>query len=183
MNGKSVESYKHKFAKGLLAQWLREMDEYEHFPVQWDSAMRNKLYLLSDLSWRSNRGAPYWGVYEEYPLADPVYDGSGCVLAWDEMKAIDEEVREEEYDWEGIIPSYSELVSKNNPPVCILDVIVLHKGLVHYGFEICHQNPVSERKADILNCLGFPTYEIEAEWILRQVKRPSSLVVHNVFGN
>lgn len=153
----SVESYKHRFAKKVLVQWLRECAA----EAGWDNYAR-----LGDIGWRVNRRGPDWGIYEEYPVIPELR--SGCaVTAWDEMPC----VRRED-----TIPTFQELVSEGKQVEAIFDVAVQHKGCIAYGFEVVHSNPVSAAKAGYLGYLDVVVCSIDADWILKQVKRPSRLV-------
>jgi hypothetical protein len=72
----SVESYAHKAAKATLVQWFR------------DAAAADMLDKTSigyikpaGVSWRINRGAPFYGVWEEYPVTA---SGDEIEHVWDE---------------------------------------------------------------------------------------------------
>ena len=63
----SVESYAHKAAKAAVVSWLR------------DAAVLDEWVKAAGISWRVNRGAPWFGIWEEYP----VVNGEDCCV-WDE---------------------------------------------------------------------------------------------------
>jgi len=149
----SVESYKHRFAKEVLAGWLRDAQQKEGCSC----------VEACGLAWVSNRGKPYYGVYEEFPIADPVLE-SGRVCPWDEAIL------------ENRIPTFDELVANGTPPYAILDVAILHKGNIVYGFEVVHKNPVSPEKTRFLQSLDcLQVFVISAEWIVSQVCQPKEL--------
>lgn len=155
----SLESYKHKYAKKVLTEWLRESAEQ----VGYDNSAK-----IWDLCWRVNRGAPTYGVYEEYPISKTV-GCAGYPSAWDETK------------W-GRIPTYQELVNDGEIPQLILDIAIQEKGDIIYGFEVVHKNSVNPRKAYLLYGLSVQTFEISADWILRQVKNPNTLKILRQHG-
>lgn len=73
---RSVESYAHKAAKATLAGWFRDA-----------AAASESLYANPCGIWfRPNRGAPYWGVWEEYPF---VGQHLGQNPVWDEQDWFD----------------------------------------------------------------------------------------------
>ncbi len=152
----SVESYKHKFAKSTLLGWLREA--------------------------AADQGTPHLGIWEEYPFAiDDKNEVWGQGPVWDEL------------DWFGLLnehgdkfknrtPTYDELIGLKLLPVCIFDIAIQHKGTIVYGIEVVHKNPVSPTKAAYFNRLGIiSVYEIEADWILSQVKRPDRLSLRKIW--
>jgi len=158
---RSVESYKHKFAKQTLTQWLRELGEAAY--------KDNDTYArIGDISWRTNRGEPTWGIFEEYPVSKSVEWG-GYVHAWDETY------------W-GTVPTFEQLVKAGDRPDIIFDVAIQHKGSIIYAFEVVHKHPVTEYKAGVLNRLDVETYTINAEWILQQVQRPTELRLIHEYG-
>lgn len=163
MRAVSVESYKHKFAKAVLADWLRNAEEQRH----------DDYADVFGLRWRSNRAD---GVFEEYPIVKSMVR-DGFVWAWDEECIPNTKCP--------CIPTFEQLCSLKDPdfaPVAILDVAVLHKGLIIYGFEVVHKNDVSPLKAEILNSIYFQVFSISADWILSQVNRPEKLLITDIFG-
>ena len=70
---RSVESYKHKAAKATLISWLRDAAK--------DKRPGTDDISASGLSWRLNRGPPYFGIWEEYPLVT----SEDAEVCWDEQ--------------------------------------------------------------------------------------------------
>lgn len=64
-----MESYAHKAAKAVVVGWLR------------DAMAGNDGWDFCGLSGRVNRGAPHYGVWEEYPVCE---GGIGSTHVWDE---------------------------------------------------------------------------------------------------
>jgi hypothetical protein len=156
------ESYKHKFAKQVLVSWLREEAEI--------AGHDNEASLGSCIGWRVNRREPYWGVWEEYPICKDV----GLDNVWDE-------------GWGGkfkfVIPTYEELIALNMPPLAILDIAIQEKGRIAYGIEVIHKNYISRKKGiRIFTLESLKVYQIDADWILNQVKKPSHLALSLVIG-
>lgn len=75
-------------------------------------------------------------------------------------------------------PTYEESLKHGNT-IAILDLAIAHKGQIEYGIEICHTNPVSEEKIIKLRKLGLKNLiELDAEWVLRQTRRPEIIKVN-----
>lgn len=156
----SVESYKHKHAKAILSGWLR------------DGAVFDDYTSLAPLSWRVNRGAPHFGIWEEYPIAKNGRDWIGIWPVWDEYGD----------DWQERPPTYAELSDLGMPPSVIFDVAVQHKGSLIFGIEIVHRHGITPRKSRLLREFGpfLQVYTIPAEWIMCQVGKPEHLVLERV---
>ena len=155
----SLESYKHKYAKDVLVDWLRSSAAAAGF----DNQVRD-----FGLSWKVNRPGSSWGIFDEYPISDEIV--SGCsVLAWDET-------------WWCRVPTFEEMLAEGSPPEAILDVAIQEKGAIVYGFEVKHTHAVNDRKKRFLADLHLEVFEIEAEWILRQVSKPENLKCLNRYG-
>jgi hypothetical protein len=148
----SVESYAHKAAKAVVVGWLREGAAEAG---GWDQYAN-----VAGISWRVNRGAPHFGVWEEYPL---IMRGDGHYTAWDEVSQ----------KYEGRPPSYEELIEKNTRPSVIVDIAIQHKGQISACIEIAHKHPLSPIKLMRLSEMGmYDVLEIPARWVLAQVGRP-----------
>lgn len=162
-----VESYKHKFAKAVLADWLR-------------SAIDENCYIeIPPVQVRTNRGPPFCGVYEEYPIC---LDGKnrivGAAPIWDEdcWTVAGETVS----GWGRVPPTYDECVANELLPIVIFDLMLIHKGAASIGFEVVHKNDISKIKRDYIDRIRqessyITVYRIEADWILSQVKRPATI--------
>jgi hypothetical protein len=109
------------------------------------------------------------GIFEEYPLVD-VFEKSNMynVIGFNYHIGDD---RYEYYDCK--VPSYEKCVQYGEMPIAILDVAVVEKGCIKYGFEVCHKNPVSDIKKKNLRehfeNHGLTIFEIQASDILNSV--------------
>lgn len=158
-----IESYKHKFAKAVLAEWLRS------------SIRESGDWLeLAPFQARTNRGGPFYGVFEEYPVClDNQNRIVGCAPVWDEELSGGAELVP-------LPPTYDECLTKGLLPLVIFDIFVIHKGAPGFAIEVVHRNPISDAKAQFLRRIRaefpFLIYTVEADWVLSQIKRPSLVV-------
>jgi len=160
MNTFSVnESYKHKMAKEVLKEWFYGGDNQ----------------LLDYIC--PNRKC---GVWFEYPIVKNK-DYNSINYNWDEilenpnitenMSDVEKQNLQSEY-----VPTYDECTSLNIYPKRVIDVVLTHKGVPEWFIEICHKNPTSQEKIDELEMLGLSNLiEVDAEWIMKQTKKPSKL--------
>jgi len=177
----SVESYAHKAAKAALVSWFREV------------AVHDECCKAAGVHWRVNRGAPWFGIWEEYPICSDedctVWDESGWWISLEGIRTrqLAREIwRDEnwidpsEVPWlvgRQPIPTYAELIELGTPPQLILDVAVQHKGCITAAFEIVHRHGLTDKKRDLLRGLHCTTYVVSADWVLAQVRPPERLVV------
>ena len=166
------ESYKHKCAKEIFKQWCQERPRDKYGDVEpWPTNFNETI------SWRSNRTQEAW---LEYPIV--VNDKTNSVKhVWDEIWHFSDlkEYYWPDPDWkENFVPTYTECIEKNRIPIAVIDVVLPHKGTLYFCVEICHTNPVSDEKIKKLQQAGVRhLIEIDAEWILRQIKIPSKLQI------
>jgi hypothetical protein len=158
------ESYKHKMAKEVLKEWFYGGR------------------LIGGVGCSSpNRKC---GVWFEYPIVK-TDEYNSIQHNWDELltnpkmpKGIDPFSSEEiwdEYQSE-YVPTYDECISLGIHPKRVIDVVLTHKGIPTWFIEICHKNPISHEKINELKMLGVTNLiEIDAEWIMKQTKRPTEL--------
>jgi hypothetical protein len=177
----SVESYAHKAAKAAVVDWLRSGAVYD----------QNR--TAAGLSWRVNRGEPWFGVWEEYPILN---ENDVSDLVWDETQwwralemkrgllgmPADGESYYSHKDCQWLkgrqpIPTFDELYEMGRPPRVILDVAVQHKGRIVLGIEIVHKHGLHEAKRQFLKRVKLPVYVVRADWVLNQVRPPSRLKV------
>lgn len=143
---KVVESYLHRAAKDVVAEWLKELSE-SAAPAAW--------VTIPPLHFRPGR----W--YLEYPICA---SGEGVHQAWDEYD-----------DWRGRCPTYQEVTQAGHRVACVLDLAVVHKGRVACAVEIVHKNPTPQHKRDLLARLGIELIEVSALGVMRHIKRPERL--------
>lgn len=161
-----VESYKHKFAKDVLAGWLREVA----------APCGNEWVSLEPIRWRVNRGGPHFGVWTEYPVClNDENNVVGVTNVWDEFSL---HYLGEDRDYP---PTYEECIKAKLLPICIFDVAIQHKGSIAYGLEVVHKNKPSDIKLQYLDRLRYAeVYTIDADWILSRTKRPEKLVLERI---
>jgi hypothetical protein len=115
------------------------------------------------------------GVFEEYPLVD-VFEKSNMY----NVIGFNYHIGDDRYEYYGCkVPSYEKCVQYGETPIAILDVAVVEKGCIKYGFEVCHKNPVSEIKKKKLRehfeGHGLTIFEIQASDILNYVGKPDDI--------
>ena len=145
------ESYKHLFAKNLLAKWLKDEEDRE-----------KDFCKLAQFPWRVNAG-----IFTELPFyktSSPFYFENSKGICGGLMK----EHPKEPLKW---------FDNKNKGKILFVpDIVVFHKGTPLYIFEIVHKNPVSPKKMlDIYNFffgLHYEVHMIEAEEILSNTHVP-----------
>ena len=85
------------------------------------------------------------------------------------------------------VPTYNECIAVGIFPKRVIDVVLTHKGRPLWFIEICHTNPTSQTKINELKMLGVTNLiEIDAEWIMKQTKRPREIKYKQLidyFGN
>ena len=143
----------HKMAKKVLVEWLSSCD---------DGGFEN-------LSYRLNY------VMEEYPLAIKDKFDSSLTL-WGKYK--DAPTFDDDIFVEGWTPTFDWCIANQLYPYAVVDVMVSHKGSPCYGFEVVYKHPCDQEKINKLkqHCnKRIEIYEISAEWILKQTKKPQKL--------
>jgi hypothetical protein len=162
----SVESYKHRLAKLLLAEWLRDTASNGY-----DGGVGVSGSCCVDLDpihCTTNRGKPYFGVLAEYPIClNQQNRFVGLHEVWDEGRVAGPEP-----------PSYDKCIDMGLQPFVIFDLAVLHKGAVSDVIEVVHRNGIDETKMQKLRRLrpGIQQiWQVSAEWILCQVEPPERL--------
>ena len=150
------ESYKHKMAKEVLKEWF------------YGGERIGKVGGCCP-----NREC---GVCLEYPIVkqEGYIDGSNNKIGgtnsidnnWDEILQLEDDC----------VPTYDECIRMSMYPKRIIDVVLTHKGHPEWFIEICHKNPTSQEKINELKKLGvYNLIEIDAEWIMKQTKKPTRL--------
>jgi hypothetical protein len=150
----SVESYKHRFAKGTLVRWLREVAaEAGHYGDA----------KLFPIHWEVNRAGPHFGVWPEWPICLDDKNEVWGDNAWDEQ------------GWPERPPTYDEAVAAGLLPILIFDVAIHESGFLTKAVEVVHRHGVSETKLAYLKRINIEVWAIDADWILSQVRRPGKL--------
>lgn len=159
------ESYKHKYAKQVVKEWLDTEGEIPTNYKKW-----SRQFILG--SHRNNRD----GVWLEYPVG--YYEESG-----DSVHTLFDETWDECGVWtnNNPVPTYQQCMEKKFNVVGILDIAVQHKGNIYQGIEICHKNPVSKEKVEKLRELGIcDLVEIDADWVLSQIGIPKQIKIKRI---
>ena len=156
------ESYMHKMAKEVMKDWFyggRRIGDIDcYYP---------------------NRAC---GVFLEYPIVNNEQYNS-VNFNWDEIlenpnipKQLDYFSDEYTNLQSEYVPTYDECISLGIFPKRIIDVVLTCKGTPKWFIEVCHKNPTSKEKINELEMLGVTNLiEIDAEWIMKQTKRPEKL--------
>ncbi|MBO4228034.1 hypothetical protein [Bradyrhizobium neotropicale] len=166
-----MESYKHVFAKRLLARWLADPQQ-DLFP-----SFHN-----------ASGGGPFGGgVFFEYPICE---DGNG---KWHGHDAPWNEICPEQFgdscsdhdngawncEWKTHPPSYDRCLELGLTPLVIFDVLAHHEGIPYIAVEVEHRNRISKKKTarleSILQHTSIELFVIDADWVLSQVRRPKKL--------
>jgi len=172
------ESYKHKYAKQVVKEWL---DTKGEIPTNY--GVGDRPFILG--SHKNNRD----GVWLEYPAGyyDTGSTSINCLFdeAWDECvgyRMIDRNGCEECVETNNNpVPTYQQCMEKKFNVVGILDIAVQHKGHIYQGIEICHKNPVSKEKVEKLKELGISDLvEIDADWVLSQIGIPKVIKIKRI---
>jgi len=155
------ESYKHKYAKQVVKEWL---DTKGEIPTNY--GVGDRPFILG--SHKNNRD----GVWLEYPAGyyEDKYNSIDCLFdeTWDECQ-------------KDPVPTYQQCMEKKFNVVGILDIAVQHKGCIYQGIEICHKNPVSKEKVEKLRELGIcDLVEIDADWVLSQIGIPKEIKIKRI---
>lgn len=164
-----VESYMHKYAKIVLAGWLRKK-------VRVGETYKG----LDNIPIPVQKGtSPMFSVYMEYPICK---DKQGNIIGmentkkdsnpWDQwLKANGKKVAAKHN-----IPTNYELKEWENELTIlhIFDIVMIDPASrkVHSIFEIMHQHEITDNKKKFIQENQVPCYEISAEWIMNKVKSP-----------
>ena len=152
------ESYKHLYAKKVLAKWCREAEK------------KSEYCRVAQFFWRAN-----YGVFKELPFyetSDPYYFecSKGLAAVGDGPWDMPEKCFIKGYDHGKIL--------------FVPDITIFHKGTASYLFEIIHSNPVSDEKIKRIKLFfryhPVEVYEIESEIILRQMQVPEIIKCRRV---
>jgi hypothetical protein len=154
------ESGYHKSAKKILCEWLKT-GGFNDFPC-------------SGGKWFGD------GVFMEYPLISALneYESFGGCLSFNYLIGDDRMDYYSDKHNDERCPTYNECVAYGDIPVAILDLAIVYKGFLSCGFEICYKNKVSEEKKQKLQIFkgAIEIYEINANDILKQVKKPDNIL-------
>lgn len=156
------ESYAHKFAKETVSSWFKE---------KWQE---NKLKQLKNsyfiFEWQPDVLDEQHGMLLEYPiLSRKLIDGTreilGVTAIWDKY------------------PDLENLASDLRVEA-VLDIGICSNGKLVYGLEIVHKHPCTPKKLVFIKQMqmkyGLKVYEINASWVLDQIRRPSCIEMTDI---
>lgn len=182
-----VESYMHKYAKVVLAGWLRKKVRIgEKF-----KGLDNIQLTLSDTPSKK----PMCNVYTEYPICK---DKNGNIIG---LKIQNTNTQNKnEHPWDEWLKNNNRKVSaKHNVPTSyelkqyvdskeltilhIFDLVYINPitKSVESVFEIMHKHPVTEYKKKFIEEYNLKGYEISAEWIMNKVQSPFHVECVNTY--
>jgi hypothetical protein len=142
----------HYYAKEVIQEWLISAWRFNQ-----KHSYDNKLFIFD---WKINCCDPNYGIRLEYPILSKLRpDGTKMVLGTDTVWT--------EY------PDFERL-TEGIKVEAVLDVALIEDKRVKYGIEVVHKHVCSKRKRLFLKeeCKDMEVYEISAEWVLGQVRRP-----------
>lgn len=165
-----TESYKKKYAKELLVEWLYPPGD----DLDYDCSIND---LEFTLNWRSNR------IFIDYPLVLNE-EFNSIDFVWDEHYKYKEDSIIDKAKKCTPSPSKNWCIKKDLAPELILDVAISHKGLILYGIVIVENGSSPNQNDEIYETIlnkgafrNFSILEISADWVLNQVSKPKVLKV------
>lgn len=166
----TVESYMHKYAKTVLASWLRQKVR-----------VGEKYKGLENIPLPVKGKSPMFNVYVEYPVCsfnDELVGVTGNTdsdhpwISWLNKNGKKAKAKHG-------VPSSFELKDWEKAGcklkiLHVFDVAVIdpETGCLHSVYEIQHKHPVTEYKKKFLEDNDIDGFEISAEWIMNKVKAP-----------
>ena len=120
---------------------------------------------------------------------NPLTEWGKCRFAqfvWQKSAGVKEEFKIHEND-ENYYLEFADCEEYDRGKILFVpDIVVFHKGMVNYVFEVVHTSPVSDKK--LQKMIGFfseytECYEVEAEHILSfdKNKTPEKLICKRIF--
>lgn len=166
----SVESYKHRYAKKTVAQWIRKR-----------CRIGEKFKGLQPLVLPINSDGPMFGVYEEWPVTEELglrcnhdtphpHPWACCDVAVTTKKH-GVPCKRDFSQW-----NRGKKTEEKLSPTWYFDVaLVDSRGSLAFVFEIKHKHAMCDEKIAWLNENGIPWVELDADWVLERVKSPYDL--------
>ncbi len=175
------ESYSHKLSKSILKEWFN--NGLNLYSLESDKEQEDSIsYRISDDD-----------ILFEYPLAliTKTFDGrpSNTFVSGNGWGYLLNKTGSSIQKWfpddpMTYVPSYDECINYGYNPISIVDLVIVHKGSIIFGIEICNKNPVSvEKQNKIIELYNktnhtdqTPIFEIDSNWIMQQIKQPKKLI-------
>lgn len=181
-----VESYMHKYAKTVLASWLRKKIR-----------IGEKYKGLENVPLKcSKKRPPSLDVYLEYPVCldkqtkdivgivgsscgtlTPGKDTGECLIWAEWLKKQGKKVRSKNG-----VPSVWEIkdtFKKELKILAVFDIGVIDNGKLYSVFEVRHKHAIDDKKWAFIKEHSLECYEIDATWIMEKVKPPFSVQLLN----
>lgn len=156
------ESYKHFYAKKLLASWLRDAAR-----TQYESPLGDFVAEIGDLSWNPiDSPWPWHGVYDEYTLDTDCRNG----ILWSAR------------GWPRVIngnPRHCPTAydAQDGCEIYVADILVESADGAAYVIEIVHKSDISGQKCWFYEYLkNAKVLHVKADWILGQTAKPETIV-------
>lgn len=161
----TVESYLHKYAKIVVAAWLRKK-------IRLGSTFQG----LNNIPIAINTpiGTPMYNVYTEYPVCLDKNDNSivGLQCSWTDWL----DKNNVQVHGKHNVPTFKELKDEHLKDklkiLYVFDIGIVDDGKLKYIFEIEHTSPCTDDKIKFINDNKIIAYELSAQKIMEQVKLP-----------
>lgn len=160
---KNTESYAHLYSKQVVNDWLHE---------RWQHCQKNhRPVTFCILDWVAYYNESNRGIFEEYPIL------SRC------LKNGEKEFLGINPIWDKI-PDIEKCKERGLTVETVFDVAISSHKKLKYGLELVWKHPCSKSKIAFLKWLkekhGVKTYELDALWVLSQVRCPTTLKMREV---
>jgi hypothetical protein len=147
-----VESYSHHYAKEVVKKWL-ECDILNITKKEFEFEFSENIY-------NNNCVQLEYPIFKCGTMDSTNYNWN--ILLGDGINPLN--------------PTYQELKKQLIYPVAIVDMVIMDNNKPKYYIEIYHKHKTTQEKINKLKALGIDNlYEIEAGWILDQIKKPQYL--------
>lgn len=151
----SVESYMHRYAKDVVRSWFLEKNK-PHRPSS---------YFIFD--WNAHNDS---FIQEEYPVLRRK-SSNGSNENCNDIFGVGTV-------WGDNFPDLDNL-KEGIEIATIFDLAIIDNGKVKYAIEIVHKHKCSAQKLVLLKEIkkkyGTQVYEIDASWVMSQVRRPAKI--------
>lgn len=168
-----VESYLHKYAKVVVASWLRRK-------IRIGTKFKGLNNIPLDLKIKEK--GPMFGVYTEFPVCKVIDEQNNVLIGidctWEEWLI----KQGESVKSKSKIPTLYELQTtfKNKLKIlAIFDLVIIDEKRLKYVFEIEHTHPSTSKKIRFIKDHGLIGYEISAQKVMEQVKLPYTITILN----
>ena len=81
--------------------------------------------------------------------------------------------------WE-TLPEHDQMISRGFNLEAVIDLVIIDRERIKYGIEVVHTHPTPTSKCELLSNLGITCYEVSADWVMNQIRRPAVMVMHKI---